>query len=115
MLPHYRNATTTTATQRMLPQFSELGASTNVNVHQDLLDVKLWQVHTLFKGLEKITASADIPMLVSGYFNSVPRSVPHALLAIGKVDPSHPDLTVDPLNILCPYNKLVHQLPLVMY
>ncbi len=34
------------------------------------------QVHTLLKGLEKIAASADIPMLVAGDFNSVPtRSV----------------------------------------
>jgi len=41
-------------------------------------------------------------------------SAPHALLAMGKVDPSHPDLAVDPLNILRPHSKLVHQLPLVM-
>lgn len=103
-------------------------------------------MHTLLKGLEKIAASADIPMLVCGDFNSVPGrfggfflkqlflfftrviymhisegysvlccSAPHALLAMGKVDPSHPDLTVDPLNILRPHSKLVHQLPLVIY
>lgn len=35
-----------------------------------------YQVHTLLKGLEKIAASADIPMLVCGDFNSMPgRSV----------------------------------------
>ncbi|KAJ7975960.1 Carbon catabolite repressor 4-like protein [Quillaja saponaria] len=88
-------------------------ANTHVNVHHDLKDVKLWQVHTLLKGLEKIAASADIPMLVCGDFNSVPGSAPHALLAMGKVDPLHPDLAVDPLNILRPHSKLVHQLPLV--
>ncbi|XP_073223966.1 carbon catabolite repressor protein 4 homolog 2-like isoform X2 [Cicer arietinum] len=88
-------------------------ANTHVHVQHDLKDVKLWQVHTLLKGLEKIAASADIPMLVCGDFNSVPGSAPHALLAMGKVDPSHPDLTVDPLNILRPHSKLVHQLPLV--
>nr|KYP73921.1 Carbon catabolite repressor protein 4 isogeny 2 [Cajanus cajan] len=88
-------------------------ANTHVNVSQDLKDVKLWQVHTLLKGLEKIAASADIPMLVCGDFNSVPGSAPHSLLAMGKVDPSHPDLAVDPLNILRPRSKLVHQLPLV--
>ncbi|KAK4272621.1 hypothetical protein QN277_021149 [Acacia crassicarpa] len=88
-------------------------ANTHVNVHQDLKDVKLWQVHTLLKGLEKIAASADIPMLVCGDFNSVPGSAPHSLLALGKVDQTHPDLAVDPLNILRPHNKLVHQLPLV--
>ncbi|KAJ6746105.1 CARBON CATABOLITE REPRESSOR PROTEIN 4 [Salix koriyanagi] len=87
-------------------------ANTHINVHQDLKDVKLWQVLTLLKGLEKIAASADIPMLVCGDFNSVPGSAPHSLLAMGKVDPLHPDLVVDPLGILRPHNKLTHQLPL---
>lgn len=88
-------------------------ANTHVNVHQDHKDVKLWQVHTLLKGLEKIAVSADIPMLVCGDFNSVPGSAPHTLLAMGKVDQMHPDLAVDPLNILRPATKLNHQLPLV--
>ncbi|CAA0829917.1 Carbon catabolite repressor protein 4 homolog 1 [Striga hermonthica] len=88
-------------------------ANTHVNVPPELKDVKLWQVHTLLKGLEKIAASADIPMLVCGDFSSVPGSAPHTLLAMGKVDPIHPDLTVDPLGILRPTAKLTHQLPLV--
>ncbi|KAL9266810.1 Carbon catabolite repressor protein 4 homolog 1-like protein [Drosera capensis] len=88
-------------------------ANTHVNVHQDLKDVKLWQVHTLLKGLEKIAASADIPMLVCGDFNSAPGSSPHSLLALGKVDAMHPDLLVDPLGILRPHMKLTHQLALV--
>ncbi|KAL5545401.1 hypothetical protein UlMin_005088 [Ulmus minor] len=88
-------------------------ANTHVNVHHELKDVKLWQVHTLLKGLEKIAASADIPMLVCGDFNSVPGSAPHSLLAMGKVEPMHQDLGVDPLNILRPHSKLIHQLPLV--
>lgn len=88
-------------------------ANTHLNVPQDLKDVKLWQVHTLLKGLEKIAASADIPMLVCGDFNSVPGSAPHSLLAMGKVDPVHPDLLVDPLGILRPSSKLAHQLLLV--
>ncbi|CAH9100697.1 unnamed protein product [Cuscuta europaea] len=88
-------------------------ANTHVHVQQDLKDIKLWQVHTLLKGLEKIAASADIPMLVCGDFNSIPGSAPHALLAMGKVDPLHPDLAVDPLGILRPTSKLTHQLPLV--
>lgn len=88
-------------------------ANTHVNVHQELKDVRLWQVHTLLKGLEKIAASADIPMLVCGDFNSTPASAPHSLLAMGKVEPQHPDLAVDPLGILRPHSKLAHQLPLV--
>ncbi|XP_010427762.1 PREDICTED: carbon catabolite repressor protein 4 homolog 2-like [Camelina sativa] len=88
-------------------------ANTHVSVQQDLKDVKLWQVHTLLKGLEKIAASADIPMLVCGDFNTLPGSAPHTLLVLGKVDPMHQDLVVDPLNILRPHTKLTHQLPLV--
>ncbi|KAK8649338.1 hypothetical protein V6N13_130068 [Hibiscus sabdariffa] len=88
-------------------------ANTHVNVQEELKDVKIWQVHTLLKGLEKIAASADIPMLVCGDFNSVPGSAPHSLLAMGKIDSLHPDLVVDPLAILRPHSKLTHQLPLV--
>ncbi|KAE8704614.1 Carbon catabolite repressor protein 4-like protein 2 [Hibiscus syriacus] len=105
-------------------------ANTHVNVQQELKDVKIWQVHTLVKGLEKIAASADIPMLACGDFSSVPgRQVcyplhysrsfsasdhaPHSLLAMGKVNPVHPDLVVDPLAILRPHSKLTHRLPLV--
>ncbi|XP_042448754.1 carbon catabolite repressor protein 4 homolog 1-like isoform X1 [Zingiber officinale] len=88
-------------------------ANTHVNVHHEHKDVKLWQVHTLLKGLEKIAVSADIPMLVCGDFNSVPGSAPHALLANGKLEHLHPDLAVDPLGILHPTHKITHQLPLV--
>ncbi|KAG8367961.1 hypothetical protein BUALT_Bualt16G0127100 [Buddleja alternifolia] len=88
-------------------------ANTHVNVHQDMKDIKLWQVNTLLKGLEKIATTAEIPMLMCGDFSSVPGSAPHSLLAMGKVDPLHPDLQVDPLGIVHPINKLTHQLPLV--
>ncbi|CAD6202260.1 unnamed protein product [Miscanthus lutarioriparius] len=88
-------------------------ANTHINIHHDLKDVKLWQIHTLLKGLEKIAVSADIPMLVCGDFNSTPGSTSHWLLARGKVDHLHPDLAIDPLGILRPLSKLTHQLPLV--
>ncbi|KFK35105.1 hypothetical protein AALP_AA5G236500 [Arabis alpina] len=88
-------------------------ANTHVNVQQELKDVKMWQVHTLLKGLEKIAASADIPMLVCGDFNTLPGSCPHSLLVMGKIDSTHPDLSVDPYGILRPLTKLTHQLPLV--
>jgi CCR4-NOT transcription complex subunit 6 len=88
-------------------------ANTHIHANPELKDVKLWQVHTLLKGLEKIAASADIPMLVAGDFNSVPGSCPHSLLATGRVDPAHPELATDPLGILRPATKLQHQLPLV--
>ena len=55
------------------------------------------QVHTLLKGLEKIAASADIPMLVAGDFNSVPGSAAHSLLVNRIVENNHP---------VCPEHKL---------
>jgi len=42
-------------------------------------------VHTLLKGLEKIAASADIPMLVCGDFNSVPGRSDYFLVIFGFV------------------------------
>lgn len=88
-------------------------ANTHIHANSELKDVKLWQVHTLLKGLEKIAASANIPMLVSGDFNSVPGSAAHSLLAQGRVPLDHPELSVDPLGILRPPSKLCHQLPLM--
>ena len=63
-------------------------ANTHIHANPELNDVKLWQVHTLLKGLEKIANSADIPMLVAGDFNSTPGSAAHSLLVRGRVDPS---------------------------
>ena len=48
-------------------------ANTHIHANTELNDVKLWQVHTLLKGLEKIAASAEIPMVVCGDFNSCAR------------------------------------------
>lgn len=87
-------------------------ANTHIHANPELSDVKLWQVHTLLKGLEKISASADIPMVVAGDFNSAPGSASHALLVRGRVPASHPDLANDPLGILRPPSKLAHGLPL---
>jgi len=87
-------------------------ANTHIHANPELSDVKLWQVHTLLKGLEKISASADIPMVVAGDFNSAPGSAAHALLVRGRVPASHPDLANDPLGILRPPSKLAHGLPL---
>jgi CCR4-NOT transcription complex subunit 6 len=87
-------------------------ANTHIHANPDLSDVKLWQVHTLLKGLEKIAASAAIPMVVAGDFNSAPGSAAHALLVARSVDGAHPDLANDPLGILRPSTKLAHGLPL---
>jgi len=63
----------------------------HTNGNLDLKDVKLSQVHTLLKGLEKIATSVDIHVLVCGDLNSIPASSPNALSAMGKVESSHPD------------------------
>lgn len=87
-------------------------ANTHIHANPDLSDVKLWQVHTLLKGLEKIAASAAIPMVVAGDFNSAPGSAAHSLLTRRAVDAAHPDLLNDPLGVLRPSSKLTHGLPL---
>ena len=88
-------------------------ANTHIHANTDHNDVKLWQVHTLLKGLEKIAASAEIPMVACGDFNSTPGSAAHGLLTRGMVDNNHPELQIDPLGILHPTSKLSHPLPLV--
>ena len=52
--------------------------------------LRVWQVHTLLKGLEKIAHSADIPMLVAGDFNSVPTSAAYGLIVKKQVEAGHP-------------------------
>ncbi|XP_020087017.1 carbon catabolite repressor protein 4 homolog 1-like isoform X1 [Ananas comosus] len=88
-------------------------ANTHINVEEDHVDVKLWQVHTLVKGLEKIAASGDIALLVCGDLNTVPGSVPHVYLARGKIDHLRPEAVFDPLGVVHPLSKFNHQLPLV--
>lgn len=90
-------------------------ANTHIHANQELSDVKLWQVHTLLKGLEKIANSASIPMVVAGDLNSVPGSAPHTLMLQRFVSGSHADLENDPLNLFSgssPANKLSHSLDL---
>ncbi|XP_010549594.1 PREDICTED: carbon catabolite repressor protein 4 homolog 2-like isoform X2 [Tarenaya hassleriana] len=84
-----------------------------VNIDQELKDVKLWQVFTLLKGLEKIASHSDIPTIVCGDLNSFPGSAAHYLLSTGMIHPLHLDFEVDPLGILHPKDRLTHQLPLV--
>jgi hypothetical protein len=47
-------------------------ANTHIHSNPELKDVKVCQVYTLLKGLERIAASSIISMLVDGDFNSVP-------------------------------------------
>lgn len=89
-------------------------ANTHIHANPELSDVKLWQVHTLLKGLEKIANSANIPMVVAGDLNSRPGSAPHDLLVKQSVDARHPDLQNDPLSLFSGASaaKLQHSLKL---
>eukprot|EP01025_Chloroclados_australasicus_P006513 TRINITY_DN12093_c0_g3_i4.p1 TRINITY_DN12093_c0_g3~~TRINITY_DN12093_c0_g3_i4.p1 ORF type:complete len:451 (-),score=30.94 TRINITY_DN12093_c0_g3_i4:1842-3194(-) len=87
-------------------------ANTHIHSNPDLSDVKLWQVHTLLKGMEKIATSADIPIIVAGDFNSEPGSAAHQLITRPHIDANHPEYPDDPLGLLQPNSKLQHQLPL---
>lgn len=90
-------------------------ANTHIHANHELADVKLWQVHTLLKGLEKIAISANIPMVVAGDLNSMPGSAPHTLMLQRHVSAAHKDLHRDPLHLFSgpsSSNKLSHSLHL---
>jgi CCR4-NOT transcription complex subunit 6 len=87
-------------------------ANTHVHANSELTDVKLLQVHTLLKGLEKFRSQIDFPMCVCGDFNSPPGSAAHQLVVEGGVDPRQPELEHDPLSILNPPSELRHDLQL---
>ena len=66
-----------------MSKYGRCVSSSNVSFTVEVIDVNMleqissnvffcYQVHTLLKGLEKIAASADIPMLFCGDFNSIP-------------------------------------------
>ncbi|XP_034677251.1 carbon catabolite repressor protein 4 homolog 1-like isoform X1 [Vitis riparia] len=86
-------------------------ANTHIYANPNLPDVKLCQVASLVKGLEKI-AQSQIPLLICGDMNSLPGSDPHKFLVTGRICPVSSKETADPLGI---YNllKLQHSIPLV--
>ncbi|GMH46198.1 hypothetical protein BSKO_14166, partial [Bryopsis sp. KO-2023] len=87
-------------------------ANTHIHANPDHSDVKLWQVHTLLKGLEKIAASAEIPIIVAGDFNSEPGSAAHTLLVMQGIDQTHPETGNDPAQFLRNLLPVQHKLPL---
>ncbi|KAF7829935.1 carbon catabolite repressor protein 4-like protein 1-like [Senna tora] len=70
-------------------------------------DVKLFQVVTLINELEKIL-QPEIPLLICGDFNSVPKSDPHTFMVTGRLEYSD---SVDPYGVY-QHLKLDHQFSL---
>lgn len=93
---------------------NQLVCVANTHIHSDPenSDIKLWQVYTLLKGLEKIASSVEIPIIVTGDFNSKPGSAAHTLLVSGKIDKTHPETTKDPAQFLQQMLPVEHNLPL---
>ncbi|GMH34693.1 hypothetical protein BSKO_02554 [Bryopsis sp. KO-2023] len=87
-------------------------ANTHIHANPEHSDVKLWQVHTLLKGLEKIAASAEIPIVIAGDFNSEPGSAAHTLLVMQEIDHTHPEVAHDPAHFLQSLLPVHHKLPL---
>jgi CCR4-NOT transcription complex subunit 6 len=87
-------------------------ANTHIHSNPENSDIKVWQVHTLLKGLEKIASSAKIPIIVSGDFNSEPGSAAHSLLVNRSIDQRHPEASHDPAQLLQNMLPVQHTLPL---
>ncbi|KAL5992402.1 Endonuclease/Exonuclease/phosphatase [Asimina triloba] len=115
-------------------------ANTHIQFDPELTDVKLLQVAELLLSLDRITNSlvsrypgAVIHVVLSGDFNSLPGSgaayfpflvgcwevkllqrnnAAHQLIALKNVHPNHPELLVDPFNVLR-RTKLSHNMHLV--
>eukprot|EP00210_Caulerpa_lentillifera_P005163 g4935.t1 len=98
----------------MMNSQNQLVCVANTHIHSDPenSDIKLWQVYTLLKGLEKIASSVEIPIIVTGDFNSQPGSAAHTLLVSGRIDKGHPETTNDPAQFLQQMLPVEHNLPL---
>jgi len=88
-------------------------ANTHIHSVPENSDIKIWQVHTLLKGLEKIAASTKIPIIVAGDFNSEPGSAAHTLMVTQRIDGRHPETSNDPAQFLQPLLPVQHSLPLL--
>ncbi|KAI3978537.1 hypothetical protein MKX01_015712 [Papaver californicum] len=84
-------------------------ANVHISADQKNTDVKLWQVGTLIEDLERNVAHLNIPALICGDLNSLPRSAAHALVVNGGVDRKHEELVNTPDGII-QHLKLSHKL-----
>eukprot|EP00940_MAST-03C_sp_MAST-3C-sp2_P001335 g1335.t1 len=76
-------------------------------------DVKLWQTQMLLQELEKFNIGRNLPLVLSGDFNSMPDSSVYEYLTTGRVRAAHPDLKRNPCGITPPPNELQHKLQLL--
>ncbi|CAM8883403.1 unnamed protein product [Rhodiola kirilowii] len=81
-------------------------ANTHLLANSDYPDVKIFQVAQLLKGLQTI-AQLQIPVILCGDLNSLPRSDPHKLVVNGKVGLARK--RADPLKI-CRHLDLHHSM-----
>eukprot|EP00939_MAST-03C_sp_MAST-3C-sp1_P004804 g4804.t1 len=76
-------------------------------------DVKLWQTQMLLQELEKFNIGRNLPLVLSGDFNSLPDSSVYEYLTTGRVRESHPDLKRNPCGITPPPSEFSHKLQLM--
>jgi len=71
-------------------------ANTHLYSNKDFPDVKLWQTWQLLQELETFVMSrgTNLPLMISGDFNSTPDTAVYDLLSRQAVHPGHPDVNM---------------------
>ncbi|EKX31012.1 hypothetical protein GUITHDRAFT_149551, partial [Guillardia theta CCMP2712] len=75
-------------------------ATTHIYQNQGFPNVKMWQVMTLVQELQKFTVPRQLPLILTGDFNSQQDSSVYEFLQRGTVNPNHSELQDDPQGIL---------------
>jgi CCR4-NOT transcription complex subunit 6 len=75
-------------------------ATTHIYQNQGFPNVKIWQVMTLVRELEKFTVPRQLPLVLTGDLNSMLDSAVYDFLHNNQVSPSHPEVAQDDQGIL---------------
>mmetsp|Transcript_43214 Transcript_43214/g.105761 ORF Transcript_43214/g.105761 Transcript_43214/m.105761 type:complete len:582 (+) Transcript_43214:94-1839(+) len=75
-------------------------ATTHIYQNQGFPNVKIWQVMTLVRELEKFTVPRQLPLVLTGDLNSQTDSAVYEFLQNNNVKPNHPELMDDAQGIL---------------
>lgn len=70
-------------------------ATTHIYQNQGFPNVKIWQVMTLVRELEKFTVPRQLPLVLTGDFNSQLDSAVYEFLQKNNVSPQHPEVSED--------------------
>lgn len=88
--------------------------STHIFWDPEFSDVKFFQTFALVQELSHLLSQQQVhtSLVICGDLNSTPDSAVVRLLSQDSVDPSHPDMSIDPMNILPGLSHVNHNLDL---